>query len=373
MLDPRMTKLAQTLVNYSCAAKAGERVLIEAIDIPHDFTAELIRVVGEAGARPLVTLKSNQITRAMMLAGSQEQWSLVADTERLRMENVQCYIGVRGNPNISELSDVPADKQKLYEANVWKRVHQEIRVKKTRWVVLRWPHPSMAQLANMSTAAFENFYFDVCTMDYAKMGRAMQALKARMERTDKVRLLGPGDTDLSFSIKGIPAIPCDGKLNIPDGEVFTAPVRNSVNGVIHFNTPSPYRGFAHENVRLVFREGKVVEATGSNTAKLNEILDSDEGARYVGEFAIGFNPYINQPMKDILFDEKIAGSIHFTPGQCYDEASNGNNSQIHWDMVLIQTPAYGGGEMWFDGELVRKDGLFTTADLKPLNPDALKG
>lgn len=372
MTDPRMTRLAQTLINYSCAVKSGEKILIEAIDIPHEFTCELVRTAHEAGAMPLVTLKSNRINRALMNAGTLDQWNLIADVEEFRMKNVQCYIGARGNPNISELSDVPADKQKMYETTVWKRVHGDVRVPKTRWVVLRWPNASMAQLAEMSTEAFENFFFDVCTMDYAKMGRAMQALKSRMERTDRVRLLGPGDTDLTFSIKGIPAIPCDGKLNIPDGEVFTAPVKTSVNGVIHFNTPTPYRGTTHENVRLVFREGKVVEAASSNTARLNEVLDTDEGARYVGEFAIGLNPYINKPMKDILFDEKIAGSIHFTPGRAYDEAFNGNVSEIHWDMVMIQTPEYGGGEMHFDGELVRKDGRFVAADLTALNPEALK-
>lgn len=372
MIDPRMTQLAEVLVNYSCAVKPGERILIEAIDIPHEFTIECVRVARAAGASPLVTLKSNRINRALMLNGDDESWRVVADAERLRMENVQCYIGVRGNANVAELSDVPSEKQKLYEGHVWKRVHQEVRVKKTRWVVLRWPHPSMAQLANMSTQAFEDFYFQVCTMDYARMGRAMQALKKRMEATDQVRLKGPGDTDLTFSIKGIAAIPCDGARNIPDGEVFTAPVRDSVEGVIHFNAPTLYRGATHENIRLVFRKGKIVEATSSDTRRLNEVLDADEGARYIGEFAIGFHPYITRPMKDILFDEKIAGSIHFTPGQCYEETENGNHSQIHWDMVMIQTPEYGGGEIYFDGHLIRKDGMFVADDLKPLNPENLK-
>lgn len=372
MTDPRMTKLADVLVNYSCAVKPGEKLLIEAIDIPHEFTVEVVKKCAAVGGHPLVLLKSNVINRALMLAGSETGWNLTAEVERLQMENVNCYMGIRGNPNVSELSDVPSDKQKLYETTVWQRVHQQVRVPRTRWVVLRWPSPSMAQLSGMSTAAFEDFYFDVCTMDYARMGRAMQALKKRMEAADKVRLKGPRDTDLTFSIKGIPAICCDGKVNIPDGEVFTAPVRNSVNGVIHFNAPTLYRGETHENIRLVFKGGKVVEATSSNTAKLNEVLDADEGARYVGEFAIGFNPYILKPMKDILFDEKIAGSIHFTPGQSYEEADNGNKSQIHWDMVLIQRPDYGGGEVYFDGELIRKDGLFVVDDLKPLNPENLK-
>jgi aminopeptidase len=372
MIDPRMTKLAETLVNYSCAVKPGEKILIEAIDIPHEFTIECIRLAREAGASPLVTLKSNRINRTLMLHGSEDQWELIKDAELLRMQNVQCYIGARGNANISELSDVPADKQKLWESTVWKWVHAETRVKNTRWVVLRWPHPSMAQLAEMSTEGFEDFYFDVCTMDYARMDRAMVPLKERMQRADEVHLKGPGETDLTFSIKGIPAVPCAGKLNIPDGEIFTAPVRDSASGVIQFNMPTIYRGTTHENVRLVFSEGKVVEATSSNTDKLNEVLDADEGARYVGEFALGLNPFITKAMKDILFDEKVCGSIHFTPGRCYDEAPNGNESEIHWDMVLSQRPEYGGGEMYFDGELVRKDGLFVPDNLKPLNPDALK-
>ena len=372
MIDPRITRLANTLVNYSCAVKPGEKILIEAIDVPPEFTTECIRLADAAGALPLVLLKSNRINRALMRVATQAQWNLMADVERLQMENVQCYIGARGNPNVSELADVPAERQKVYESTVWKRVHSEVRVTKTRWVVLRWPHPSMAQLAGMSTEGFEDFYFNVCTLDYAKMGQAMQALKQRMEATDAVRLKGPRDTDLTFSIKGIPAIPCDGKLNIPDGEVFTAPVRDSVNGIIHFNAPTMYRGETHENIRLQFKNGKIVEATSSNTTKLNEVLDADEGARYVGEFAIGVNPFITKAMKDILFDEKIAGSIHFTPGQSYDEAPNGNKSEIHWDMVMIQTPEYGGGEIYFDGRLVRQNGLFVTPDLKALNPDALK-
>jgi aminopeptidase len=371
MTDPRAHRLADLLVNYSCALKRGQTILIEAIDIPNAFTLALIDAAARVGGRPVVLLKSNQVQRALMMAGSRPQWELIARVEKLQMKNVQCYIGARGNPNVSEMSDVPADRQKLYESTVWKKVHHAIRVKKTRWVVLRWPHPSMAQLAEMSTEAFEDFYFKVCCLDYAKMSRAMKPLVRLMNRTDQVRLKGPMDTDLTFSIKGIPAIGCDGRLNIPDGEVFTAPVRDSINGVIHFNCPTIYRGATHTDIRLVFRDGRIVEATSSNTRKLNEVLDADAGARYVGEFAIGFNPHCTRPMKDILFDEKIAGSIHLTPGACYDEASNGNKSDVHWDMVLMQTPDMGGGQMWFDGKLVRKDGRFVHPQLKGLNPERL--
>jgi len=372
MTDPRVEKLTDVLINYSCGLKSGDNILIEAIDVPHSFTKALVKAAKEAGGRPIVLLKAVEINRALMMAGTKEQWDLIADIERAQMERVQCYIGARGNPNVSELSDVPGEQQKLYENTVWKRVHHEVRIKKTRWVVLRWPSSSMAQLAEMSTEAFEDYYFKVCTLDYGKMSRAMKPLVDLMQKTDQVRLKGPADTDLSFSIKGIPAIPCDGKLNIPDGEVFTAPVRESVNGVIHFNCPSIQRGVTHNDLRLVFKNGKIVQATSTVTEKLNEVLDTDEGARYVGEFAIGVNPYCTKAMKDTLFDEKIAGSIHFTPGACYDEASNGNKSDIHWDMVMKQTPDVGGGEMYFDGRLVRKDGLFVVEELLGLNPENLK-
>jgi aminopeptidase len=372
MTDPRMHKLADLLINYSVGLKPGEKVLLEAIDVPHAFTKAVVAAAAKAGGAALVLLKSNEINRALMLNGNDASWELTGDVEKLQMENVQCYIGARGNHNVSEISDVPEEKQKLYERTVWKRVHNEIRVKKTRWVVIRWPSPSMAQLAEMSTEAFEDFYFNVCTLDYAKMSRAMQPLKELMMKTDKVRLKGPRDTDLTFSIKGIPAVACDGHANIPDGEVFTAPVRDSVNGIIHYNCATMYRGTTHNDIRLVFKNGKIIEATSSNTAKLNEVLDTDPGARYIGEFAIGVNPWCTKPIKDILFDEKIAGSIHFTPGASYEEAGNANMSAIHWDMVMRQDSEVGGGEIWFDDVLIRKNGLFVLKELEGLNPDHLK-
>jgi aminopeptidase len=372
MLDPRLTKLADVLINYSCEMKAGEKILIESIDVPENITCELVRMARAAGADPLVTLKSNRVLRAMLTHGSDEQLQLIADTEALRMKNVQAYIGLRGSKNVTEMSDVPDERMKAYQKIWWRPVHGDIRVRKTRWVVLRYPTPSMAQSAGMSTDGFEDFFFDVCTMDYAKMSRAMQPLQKRMEAADKVKIVGPG-TELAFSIKGIPAVACDGKLNIPDGEVFSAPVRDSINGTVQFNTPTIYNGIRFDNIRLEFKAGQIIKATGSDTDALNRIFDSDEGARYTGEFAIGFNPYVTTPMLDILFDEKMAGSFHLTPGAAYeDDADNGNRSQIHWDMVCRQDPANGGGEIWFDGEMIRKDGQFVPEDLQALNPENLK-
>ena len=229
----------------------------------------------------------------------------------------------------------------------------------------------MAQSAKMSLEAFEDYFYNVCNLDYGKMNDAMDSLKELMERTDKVRLTAK-DTDITFSIKDIPAVKCAGECNIPDGEVYTAPVRNSINGKITYNTPSEYNGFTFENVSLTFKDGKIVECTANDTERVTKIFDTDEGARYVGEFAIGVNPYVTKPMNNILFDEKIMGSIHFTPGECYDDAPNGNSSAIHWDLVLIQTPEYGGGEIYFDDVLIRKDGRFILPELLCLNPENLK-
>jgi aminopeptidase len=309
------------------------------------------------------------VGREQLLGMSDAQATDVRDLEMFRMKKMQAYIAIRGADNMSENSDVPSDKMQMYSKVI--RPVQDYRVNKTRWCVLRWPTPSMAQAAGMSTEAFENLYFDVCTMDYAKMARAMVPLEKRMKRADKVHLIAPG-TDLTFSIKGIGAKMCKGDRNIPDGEVFSCPVKDSVNGSIHFNTPTIYSGTKFENVRLEFKDGKIISGSANNTKRLNEILDTDAGARYMGEFSLGFNPHILSPMCDILFDEKIAGSLHFTPGQAYEECDNGNRSAVHWDMVLIQRKEWGGGEVWFDGELIRKDGIFLTKDLKGLNPVNLK-
>lgn len=372
MRDPRYEKLAELLVAHSMQVKAGDKVLIEAFDIPSDFTVTLIRAIASAGGEPLVSTYQQPVLRALFQAATEEQMRTIGAVERARMEAVQCYVGVRGSHNIAELSDVPSEKMALYEKYWWHHVHSEVRVPKTRWVVLRWPHPSMAQAAGMSTEAFEDFYFRVCTeVDYGKMAKAMEPLRELMERTDRVRIVGPG-TELTFSIRGIPAVGCAGERNIPDGELFTCPVRDSVEGTIQFNCETLYRGTLFQNIRLTFKKGRIVEATAlAETEKLNAILDTDEGARYIGEWSLAFNPYILKPMKDILFDEKIAGSFHLTPGQAYEEADNGNRSQIHWDMVCIQRPEYGGGEIYFDDKLVRKDGLFVLEELAGLNPDKL--
>lgn len=371
MADPRFKTLANLLVNHSCSLKAGEKILIEATEIPDSFLSVLMKEVVEVGAIPLVVRKDERLERTFLNAGTREQTEerikFHSDLELHRMKHMDAYIGLRGSHNITELSDVEAERMKMRADLLFKPVHSEERVRNTKWVVLRWPTPSMAQQAGMSTDAFEDFYFKVCGANYAAMDKAVIPLKELMERTDKVHITGP-ETDLTFSIKGIPAIPCCGEMNIPDGECFTAPVKDSINGTILYNASTIYRGVPFDNIKLTFENGKVVKHQSSDDEALAKILDSDPGARYVGEFALGFHPFISSPMRDILFDEKIRGSLHMALGQAYEEADNGNESSVHWDLVHMQEA---GGEIYFDDVLIRKNGLFVLPELEGLNPDKL--
>ncbi|RTE05790.1 aminopeptidase [Paenibacillus whitsoniae] len=371
MRDPRLQTFARNIIRYSVSLQPGENILIEMIGVKDPELAKcLIEEVYAVGGNPFIELRDPMITRSLQMGGNEKQLTTWSNFELERMKQMDAYVAVRSGDNITESSDVPDEQMKMFLKHYQRPIFDE-RINNTKWVVMRYPNPSMAQLAGKSTEAFEDFYFNVCNLDYSKMAKAMEALVDLMNRTDRVRLVAKG-TDLSFSIKGIGAVPCSGLRNLPDGEVYTAPVKDSVNGVISYNTPTIYAGTSFENIVLTFENGRIIEATSNDTKKLNEILDTDEGARYIGEFAIGVNPYIQHPMKDILFDEKIDGSIHFTPGQAYEEADNTNRSSVHWDMVLIQRPEYGGGEIYFDNVLIRKDGRFVIPELEQLNPENLK-
>ncbi|RFU69384.1 aminopeptidase [Bacillus sp. V59.32b] len=369
MKDARLEKLANLLLNHSVKLQAKERVLIRGHVHTKPLLKELVDGAYRLGAYPYIELIDDEINRHLYMGYEKEQLQTYADWMLKEYEDVDAIIYVTGEENDAEFSEVPSEKHRI-----WGEIMNPstfFYVNNRRWVLLNYPTQGLAQKAGMSLSRFEDYLLDVCTVDYEKMGKAMQPLKELMERTDKVRLVSPG-TDLTFSIKGIPAVVCAGENNIPDGEVFTAPVKDSVNGTISFNTPCTYQGTTFRDVSLTFKNGKLVDAKADQTEKINQIFASDEGARYIGEFAIGVNPMIKEPMGDILFDEKICGSLHFTPGEAYEEADNGNRSAIHWDMVLIQRPEYGGGEIYFDDELIRKDGLFILSELRGLNPDALK-
>lgn len=369
-MDPRIKELSDLLVNYSCNLQAGEKILIDYEgDCSKPLVRQIIKDVYKAGGKPYFNVRDAQITREIMLGCDEEQITFLNEYMLNQMKGMDAYIAIRAGDNVSELSDVPAEKINLYNKLTSPTI--DWRVNKTKWVVLRYPNASMAQLSGTSQEAFEDFYFNVCTLDYKKMSKAMDPLVNLMNKTDKVHIIAPG-TDLTFSIKGIGAVKCDGEKNIPDGEVYTAPVRDSINGVISYNTVSEEQGFTYENIRFEIEKGKIIKATSNDDKRINALLDTDEGARYFGEFAIGVNPYVLHPMKDTLFDEKICGSFHLTPGMCYEDAPNGNDSAVHWDLVLIQRPEYGGGEIYFDDKLIRKDGIFVIPELEGLNPENLK-
>lgn len=368
-MDLRIKKLAETLVHHSIELNPGEKVYIDYNGSGADsFVQELIRTIYTAGGVPFFHCLNPKFLREILLNCNKEQLQIMSNLSLQEMRQMDCYIAIRCADNVTELSDIPSEKMEIYNKIYNLPVHSEERVNNTKWVVLRYPTPNFAQAANMSTAGFEDFFFTVCTMDYKKLSKAMEPLVKLMQNTDSVHIVGPG-TDLTFSIKDINVVPCFGKRNIPDGEVYTAPVKNSINGVISYNTPSIENGFTFENIKFSFKDGKIVEATANNTELINDILDTDDGSRYIGEFSLGVNPFVQLPMKDTLFDEKICGSFHLTPGHCYKAAPNGNNSSIHWDLVCIQTEKFGGGEIFFDDILIRKDGIFVHPDLIGLNPE----
>ncbi len=368
-MDKRIEKLAENLVGYSCNVQKGEKVYISVNGAPDDLAIALVREVYKRGGYPFIDRTSSRVNSEIVLGSDEKYAEIRRDLDLAFMKQMDAYIAVRGGNNSFEMADVPAEVLGRYN-KIMRPVIDE-RVNNTKWVILRYPTEGMAQQAKMSTEKYEEFFFDVCNMDYAKMNKAMDSLKALMERTDKVHIEAV-DTDLTFSIKGIGAMKCAGECNIPDGEVYSSPVVDSVNGYIHYNAPSIENGTEFRDVRLTFKDGKIIEATANETKKANEIFDTDEGARYVGEFAIGVNPYINNPIGDILFDEKIAGSIHFTPGCAYEDVGNGNQSAVHWDLVQIHTPEYGGGKIWFDDVLIRENGRFVLPELECLNPENLK-
>lgn len=368
MQDPRLTKLANQLLTHSLSMKENQTVLITGSVNSKPLIKELIKAAHELNVIPHVEYTDDETSRLLFADAKKEQFAAVNKWNLHKFKDIDGFVQIVGEENDAELSGVPQAQFQL--AGVELKASSDFLVDERKWVLLNYPTNGSAQKAKMSYDDFYDYYIDVCTVDYQKMEHAEQLLKDLMDKTDKVHVTAPG-TDLIFSIKDIPAVICAGEFNIPDGEVYTAPVIDSVNGTITYNTPCPYQGNVFHNVRLTFKDGKIIEATADKPEELNAILDTDDGARFIGEFAIGLNPKITEPMGDILFDEKIAGSMHFTPGAAYDDADNGNDSSVHWDMVLIQRDEYGGGKIYFDDVLIRENGIFVLDELKVLNPENL--
>ena len=371
MSDVKCNKLASVLLNHSVKLQKGERILIEMLGTDcTDLAIELIRQAKDIGAIPLFNIIDYKVLKEMLINCNEEQIKTYAKYDLIKMKEADAYIGIR-SANPKDLDGIPKENMEIYNRLYQTPVHFEERVKNTKWCILRYPNESMAKMAKMSLEEFTEFFFKVCTINYSKMEKAMQPLKELLSKTDKVHILGNG-TDLTFSVKGIEAEKYYGTFNIPDGEVASCPTKYSSNGYITYNTETTYNGITFKNIYFELKDGKIINAkAGDKTKELNEILDTDEGARYIGEFALGLNPYINNTMGDTLFDEKVAGSFHFTPGTALEESDNGNRSNIHWDIVCIQTPEFGGGEIYFDDVLIRKDGRFVLKELENLNPENL--
>lgn len=362
----KIKELSRKIVDYSIKVKEEDKVLITYQNSKcNDLVIELIRDINKKGAVCHTKLSDPVINKELMLGTTEERAKLLGLYSKLEIEEFTAFINIRYSVNDYEDNEVPTNLRKLVSNET--RKYDEIRINERRWVLLNYPSILDAHKAKMSTDKFRDYALDAMITNYEDLGERIKPLAELMEKTDKVRITGP-NTDISFSIKDIEVVPCLGESNLPDGEIFTAPVKNSVNGKITYNCPSPYRGNVFNNVCLEFKDGKIVNCSCAGDDKLlEEIFDTDEGSRYIGEFSIGLNPNILYPVGDILFDEKIIGSIHFTPGQAYHEADNGNRSDIHWDLVLIQRKEFGGGEIYFDDVLIRKDGEFVLEELKHLN------
>ncbi len=374
MRDERLTTLARHILEYSIQVGKGDRFSLSLTTSAIPLGKAILEESKHIGAFPYIDILDEELQRLRMElvdpddgGFSEESLKCAVEWGLRKFADLKANVAVRSHENDMESAGVDPKKTRL-SAQVGQPL-QDLIINHRKWVLFEWPTKGQAQKAGMSYDRFFDFVLDVSCVDYAKMRRDVEPLRQRMLATDRVRLVGPG-TDLSFSIQGIPPIPCCGEFNIPDGEIFTAPIRDSINGTLAYNTPSIYWGKKFSDIKFTFKDGRIEEATCTGSQEdLLRILDSDPGARYIGEFAIGLNPLIREPFCNTLFDEKIFGSFHFTPGRCYDEAPNGNESSVHWDLVCIQRPEYGGGEMYFDGELVRKDGRFLPADLQGLNYD----
>ncbi|MFH2010633.1 MAG: aminopeptidase [bacterium] len=373
MSDPRNRALADQLVNYSLEIKPGELLYLEVKGLGAlELARDVVELTTGAGGAPVLIYHDEGIYRSFWESAGEPQIKEYAAAHMDLMKRAKAFLSIRGSDNPFDLQGVSEAQMSIVGKHFMIPVHMEERLNNTRWCVLRYPNAPMAVMARRNQRDFEQFFYDVCCLDYAKLSQAMDPLVKLLDSTDTVHIEGPG-TDLRFSIKGLPSVKCDGHRNIPDGEVYTAPVKDSVEGTISYNTASIHKGDFYDGISLTFERGKIVESSCrvGDAKKLAKAFTRDEGASYIGEFAFGLNPHITQAMQDILFDEKIGGSIHFTPGNAYESADNGNRSELHWDLVLIQTPEHGGGTITLDDRLVRKDGQFVIDELQPLNPEAL--
>lgn len=330
-MDNRVSELAALLVGYSLKVKKGDVVKISGTELAKPLILAAYEEVVKKGGHPLVDLFFDEAGEIFYRRASGAQLDYLSPVRLYAAKKIDAALFIHSPSNTRMLSDVgPAKIARVRRAN---KPVSDIIMKRVRWVLVNYPTRALAQEAEMPLSRYEDFLFNSCLVDWREMKRDLQYLKKVLERTDVVRIVGE-DTDISFSIRGRKAIICAGESNMPDGEIFTAPVEGSVEGKIYYGFPAIFGGREVSGIRLRFEKGKVVEATAEkNEDLLLRLLDTDRGARVPGEFGIGYNYGIDRFTRDILFDEKIGGTIHIALGKSYAESGGKNDSALHWDMI----------------------------------------
>ena len=367
MRDPRLARLADVLVNYSVGVTKDQVVRISGPPVGQPLVVELYRAVLAAGGHPVVRMAPEELEEVLLKHGSDEQLRFVNPIQKFEYERIDASIGLWGEENTKALSNV--DPKRIGMNQAARKPLLETFMKRSaegtlRWVGTQFPTQGAAQDAEMSLAEYEDFVFSAGKLDRPDPVAAWKAVSERQQRlTDFLngkrdyRVVAANGTDVTLSVAGMKWINCDGHHNFPDGEVFTGPVVDSVNGTIRFSFPAVHHGREVDGVRLVFRNGKVVEASADKGEEfLISMLDTDAGSRFLGECAIGTNYDITRYTKNTLFDEKIGGTVHFALGAGYPETGNRNESGLHWDMVVDLRQ---GGYIEVDGVKVNVDGKFT--------------
>ena len=365
MHDPRVRKLAETLVGYSLKIKKDDVVVISTEPSAAPLVEELYRAILAVGAHPMTHITMRGLTRLGLKYGSDEQLSRISPFERFGNEQADVQIIIDASTNTRELSGIDPARLSLAHAVRHELMTTFMRRSATgelRWCVTLFPTEALAQDANMSLPDFEDFVYNVCFLNeddpaakWREMHTEQQRLVNYLSGKREVRLIGDG-TDLTLGIAGRTFISCAGDKNFPDGEFFTGPEETKVNGTVRFSFPAVFSGRQVEDVRLTFEHGRVVQASAqSGQDFLEQMLDLDDGARILGEFAFGNNPNVSQYTKNILFDEKMGGTVHLALGASYPETGGLNESALHWDMVC---DLRNGGEVYVDGVLFAKDGKF---------------
>jgi aminopeptidase len=350
--EAQIRRHAAILVHHSVKAKKGEIVRISCNEMARPLALAVFREVLRAGAHPLLSAGFEDAQRIFFEEAGAAQIGYLPPTKLYEARKIDADIVIVAPGNTRALSHIPP--RKLADRRKAVKPVSEIVLRRVRWVLTNFPTEALAQETDRSLPEYEKLYYRAVDQDWPAMGRMFLRAKRILQRSARVRITGK-DTDLSFSIRGRTAIPCAGEYNMPDGEIFTAPLESSTEGRIAFEFPAIYGGREVSGIRLAFRKGRVVEASADkNESLLKEMLDADPGARVLGEFGIGANAGVTAFTRDILLDEKMGGTIHLAIGRSYPESGGRNDSAVHWDMIKDLRRE---GELYLDGRPVLRTGI----------------